>query len=115
VKLLTRTGLDWAYKYPSVVAGMESLEVETAYIDGELAGVDANGLPNFALTQQASDGAKDIALVFYGFDLSAREWQRHRQPAVARAQGATGPEGGGRSGCPKTRFERWIRRYGILP
>jgi bifunctional non-homologous end joining protein LigD len=69
VKLLTRTGIDWAYRYPSAVAAMESLDVEAAYLDGELAGVGPNGLPSFALMQQASDGAKDIPLVYYGFDL----------------------------------------------
>ena len=69
VKLLTRTGLDWAYKYPGVVAAIKGLDVETAYLDGELAGVDAKGLPSFALMQQASDGSKDIPLVYYGFDL----------------------------------------------
>ena len=39
-QLLTRTGLDWTAKYPSVIAALASLNVETAYIDGELCGVD---------------------------------------------------------------------------
>jgi bifunctional non-homologous end joining protein LigD len=69
VKLLTRSGLDWANRYPSIVAAMETLEVGTAYLDGELCGVGSDGMPSFALTQQASDGAKNIPLVYYGFDL----------------------------------------------
>ena len=40
VQLLTRTGLDWTAKYPSAVAALENLNVKTAYIDGELCGVD---------------------------------------------------------------------------
>jgi ATP dependent DNA ligase domain len=38
-QLLTRTGLDWTAKYPSVVAALSRLGVKTAYIDGELCGV----------------------------------------------------------------------------
>ena len=48
VQLLTRTGLDWTAKYPSVVAALANLNVKTAYIDGELCGVDEAGLPSFA-------------------------------------------------------------------
>jgi ATP-dependent DNA ligase len=37
-QLLTRTGLDWTY--PSAIAALANLNVKTAYIDGELCGVD---------------------------------------------------------------------------
>jgi bifunctional non-homologous end joining protein LigD len=40
VQLLTRTGLDWTAKYPNAVAALANLNVKTAYIDGELCGVD---------------------------------------------------------------------------
>jgi bifunctional non-homologous end joining protein LigD len=69
VQLLTRRGFDWTHRYPATVEALEKLKVKSAYLDGELCGVDENGMPNFALTQQASDGAKDIPLVFYGFDI----------------------------------------------
>jgi ATP-dependent DNA ligase len=45
VQLLTRTGLDWSDKYPSFLAALTNLNVKTAYLDGELCGVDAAGLP----------------------------------------------------------------------
>jgi bifunctional non-homologous end joining protein LigD len=48
VQLLTRTGLDWTDKYPSVIAALANLNVKTAYLDGELCGVDEAGLPTFA-------------------------------------------------------------------
>ena len=38
-QLLTRTGLDWTSKYPSVIAALSNLNVKTAYLDGELCGV----------------------------------------------------------------------------
>ena len=39
VQLLTRTGLDWTSKYPGAAAAPGNLNVETAYLDGELCGV----------------------------------------------------------------------------
>ena len=35
MQLLTRTGLDWTDKYPSAIATLANLNVNTAYIDGE--------------------------------------------------------------------------------
>jgi ATP-dependent DNA ligase len=69
VQLLTRTGLDWTGKYPSIIAALSDLNVKTAYIDGELCGVDNAGLPSFAQTQAATDGEREVRLVYYAFDL----------------------------------------------
>ena len=69
VQLLTRTGLDWTGKYPSVIAALANLNVKTAYLDGELCGVDDAGLPSFAHTQAATDGESGARLVYYAFDL----------------------------------------------
>ena len=40
VQLLTGTGLDWTAKYPSAIVALASMNVKTAYLDGELCGVD---------------------------------------------------------------------------
>ena len=69
VQLLTRTGLDWTDKYPSAIAALSGIKVKTAYIDGELCGVDDAGLPSFAQTQAATDGERGVQLVYYAFDL----------------------------------------------
>ena len=69
VQLLTRTGLDWTDKYPIAIAALANLDVKTAYIDGELCGVDEAGLPTFAHTQAATDGERNVQLVYYAFDL----------------------------------------------
>jgi ATP-dependent DNA ligase len=75
VQLLTRTGLDWSEKYPSTVAALANAKTKTktktkiAYIDGQLCGVDDAGLPSFAHTQAATDGERDVRLVYYAFDL----------------------------------------------
>jgi ATP-dependent DNA ligase len=68
VQLLTRTGLDWSDKYPSVVDALAKLPVEAAYLDGELCGVGDDGLPSFSQTQAASDGERGVRLVCYAFD-----------------------------------------------
>jgi DNA ligase D-like protein (predicted ligase) len=69
VQLLTRTGLDWTEKYPSAIAALANMKAKTAYLDGELCGVDESGLPTFAHTQAATDGERDVRLVYYAFDL----------------------------------------------
>ena len=61
VQLLTRTGLDWTAKYPSAAAALANLNVKTAYLDGELCGVDEAGLPSFAHTQAATDGERGVS------------------------------------------------------
>jgi DNA ligase D-like protein (predicted ligase) len=69
VQLLTRTGLDWSEKYPSTVTALANVKAKTAYIDGELCGIDDAGLPSFAHTQAATDGEREVQLVYYAFDL----------------------------------------------
>jgi bifunctional non-homologous end joining protein LigD len=68
-KLLTRTGLDWSAKYTAVLGALADMRAKTAYLDGELCGLGENGLPSFAVTQAATDGARGAHLVFYAFDL----------------------------------------------
>jgi ATP-dependent DNA ligase len=64
-----RTGLDWTDKYPSAIVALADLKAKTAYLDGELCGVDDAGLPSFAHTQAATDGERSARLVYYAFDL----------------------------------------------
>ena len=68
-QLLTRTGLDWSGKYPSVIAALAQIRAKTAYLDGELCGVGDDGLPSFSQTQAASDGERGVRLIYYAFDL----------------------------------------------
>jgi DNA ligase D-like protein (predicted ligase) len=69
VQLLTRTGLDWTHKYPGAIAALANVRVKNAYLDGELCGVDEQGLPSFSWTQAATDGERGVHLVYYSFDL----------------------------------------------
>jgi bifunctional non-homologous end joining protein LigD len=69
VKLLTRTGLDWTHKYPTIAAAVASLDAREAYLDGELCGVGPDGITSFSMIQLASDTGNAAALVFFLFDL----------------------------------------------
>ena len=63
-KLLTRTGLDWSDKYPSVVEALAKVGAKSAYLDGELCGIGDDGLPSFSQTQAASGGSREVRLVY---------------------------------------------------
>ena len=69
VSLLTRTGLDWTHKYPSVAAALSVLPANQAYVDGELCGVRPDVKTSFSMIQAASDSGNADALVFFIFDL----------------------------------------------
>src|ERR1700691_724423 len=87
VQLLTRTGLDWTDKYPSAIAALANVNVKTAYLDGELCGVDDAGLPSFAHTQAATDGERSVQLVYYAFDLlHLAGWDVSSLPLVRRKE-----------------------------
>ena len=69
VKLLTRKGLDWTRKFPSLASAIAELPAETALIDGELVVEGKDGISSFSLLQQALKTGDDSAMVFYAFDL----------------------------------------------
>jgi bifunctional non-homologous end joining protein LigD len=60
VSLLTRTGLDWTRKYPSIAAALSVLPAEQAYLDGEFCGIRSDGKTSFSTIQAASDSGKPM-------------------------------------------------------
>jgi len=63
IQLLTRTGLDWTHKYPSIAAALSVLPAKQAYLDGELCGIRSDGKTSFSMIQTASDTGNAGALV----------------------------------------------------
>jgi ATP-dependent DNA ligase len=57
VRLLTRTGLDWTDRYPSIVKALRALWVSQAYLDGELCALSEQGLTSFSAMQATTDAA----------------------------------------------------------
>jgi ATP-dependent DNA ligase len=45
IRLLTRTGLDWSHRYKRTIEALHSLKVKSAYLDGELCALNAEGVP----------------------------------------------------------------------
>ena len=69
VKLMTRRGLDWTAKFPSVKKALEALPVVTALLDGEVVVETERGTPDFAgLQADLSEGRSD-RFHYYLFDL----------------------------------------------
>src|SRR6195256_3762733 len=68
-QLLTRTGLDWSLRYKRTIEALRSLKAKSAYLDGELCALDADGAPAFSRLQAAMDEGRTDQLVFFAFDL----------------------------------------------
>jgi bifunctional non-homologous end joining protein LigD len=69
VTLLTRRGLDWTGKFPSIAAAVTALPASTALIDGEVVVEGEDGVSSFSLLQQALKDGDETRMAFYAFDL----------------------------------------------
>jgi bifunctional non-homologous end joining protein LigD len=69
VQLLTRKGLDWTRRYPTISEALKTLPAEQAYLDGELCGLRPDGTTAFDIIQNAAEPGHAAALVFFLFDL----------------------------------------------
>ena len=67
--MLTRKGLDWTKKFPTVAAAIEKLPATSALLDGELVVEGADGISSFSLLQQDLKAGRHDRMVFYLFDL----------------------------------------------
>jgi bifunctional non-homologous end joining protein LigD len=68
-RLISRNGKDWTNAFPSVAKDLATLPVKTAWIDGEVVVLDAEGRTNFQALQNALTGAPARGLAFFAFDL----------------------------------------------
>jgi bifunctional non-homologous end joining protein LigD len=67
--LLTRSGLDWTHKYPSIAEGLRKLDLGSAYLDGELCALNEDGTTSFSGIQAATDMLGAAELIYFAFDL----------------------------------------------
>ena len=96
VQLLTRSGLDWTEKYPATTAAFAKLSATTAYIDGELCGVRADGVTSFELMQQSADAG--VGCLWS--KLLRRSPRRQRSARRCKPSAASGPGRRARSAGP---------------
>jgi bifunctional non-homologous end joining protein LigD len=68
VRLLTRGGLDWTERFPSIMEAAKALDVRTAYLDGE-AVVEERGIPDFGALQAALAAGPAHRALLFAFDL----------------------------------------------
>jgi bifunctional non-homologous end joining protein LigD len=78
VRLSTRKALDWTTRFPTIVAAVQALDVDTALLDGEVVSEDDHGIPQFGgLQADLKSGRRDRlryhlfdSLYLDGFDLT---------------------------------------------
>ena len=69
VQMLTRTGLDWTARVPSIAEAVRQLPFDRVTLDGEAVVLSANGTTNFADLQASfQEGARN-PLTYFCFDL----------------------------------------------
>ena len=69
VKLLTRRGLDWTKKFPTIAEAVTNMPTKAALIDGELVVEVDDGISSFSLLQEDLKNGRHDRMAFYVFDL----------------------------------------------
>lgn len=86
IQFFTRSGLDWTSKYGTPSCGLlkefRKLNVQSAWIDGEICVADSEGVTQFHLLQNALKEGNDRDLVFYAFDLLMIDGEDLRESAL---------------------------------
>jgi bifunctional non-homologous end joining protein LigD len=87
VQLITRGGHDWSAKMPALVQAIASLGLGSAWLDGEIVVIGANGLPDFHALQNAIDTSRSDNIEYFLFDAPWLEgYDLRKVPLVARRQ-----------------------------
>lgn len=69
IQLLTRTGLDWTKRFPSISAALKTVGLASALIDGEIVVEDESGVPQFGLLQADLSSGRNDRFRYFVFDL----------------------------------------------
>jgi bifunctional non-homologous end joining protein LigD len=69
VRLITRNGNDWSHKLPHLVKAISKMKLQSGWLDGEIAMLNDNGLPDFQSLQNAFESEKTRNIVYYLFDM----------------------------------------------
>ena len=87
VSVLTRNGLDWTRRLPSVAAAVGALPAKTLMADGELVALRNDGLSSFPDLQAALAEGRDDTLHVYLFDVLHRDgWDLRALPLSMRKE-----------------------------
>jgi len=69
VRIYSRNGKEWTAVLPSVVAALQRLDVDQAWLDGEIAVAGAKGLTSFQQLQNALSDPRAKTISYFVFDL----------------------------------------------
>jgi bifunctional non-homologous end joining protein LigD len=87
VKLITRSGLDWTRKFPTIAKALAKTKIKSAWLDGEIVVPDENGVSSFSGLQRALSDGDDSEMIFYLFDLPYLDGRDLRElPLMQRKQ-----------------------------
>ncbi|MGC1887069.1 MAG: DNA ligase D [Stellaceae bacterium] len=73
VRLITRGGLDWTAKFPTLAQRLGELPLDSALVDGELVHLEPKGTTSFSGLQDAISSGRTDTLNFFAFDLLYRD------------------------------------------
>ncbi len=86
VHVYSRNGKEWTAALPSVVASLQQLDVDQAWLDGEIAVADAKGRTSFQALQNALSDPRAKNITYFVFDLALSGRLRSARCRVDRAQ-----------------------------
>jgi len=69
VKIFSRNGHDWSTKWPTLVKVLSKVPAESAWLDGEVVAIQADGSISFQALQNAVRLGKEANLAYFIFDL----------------------------------------------
>ncbi|WP_456280681.1 DNA ligase D [Cupriavidus sp. JZ107] len=82
VKLFTRNGHDWTSKLKTLARELGTLNLPSAWLDGEIVVVDKDGSTDFQALQNAFDSDRTDAIQFFVFDVPYYAGHDLRQVAL---------------------------------
>jgi bifunctional non-homologous end joining protein LigD len=84
-RMLTRSGLDWTPRFRPIAAAIAVLKARTAYLDGEIVVLGADGVMSFAALQEVLSRGQADRLTYHVFDLLHLDGRDLRQlPLIER-------------------------------
>ncbi|MCW3148114.1 DNA ligase D [Stutzerimonas stutzeri] len=69
VRLFTRNGHDWTAKMPQQAAALAALNIDCAWLDGEVVVPNEEGTPDFQALQNAFEAGRSGNILYYLFDV----------------------------------------------
>lgn len=88
VQLFTRNGHDWTHKLPRQAEALASLDLDSAWLDGEMVVANEQGVPDFQALQNAFEVGSSDAISYYLFDMPYLNGMDLRQVPVEQRRAA---------------------------